>query len=426
MTSPALRPGQTRWSALTVGPQGLAVLIAAVVPFWTVAAEPSSPIFVIQTADGRSSRGTLQALSPDWSVRLAGQEQPLAGREILSIRRADRSLPSMPEDVHCLLVNGDRIPVKNPRVAGERLLFHHPDLDDAKEVSLPLTALAALATSSLPGMEHPEALRLRLIRERRTRDSVLLANGDRMEGVFKSLENGQIGLEVSRRAQSFQLNQVAVLALSTELAETMRPRGVYAVVTLYGGDGTGTTRLSLADAVCTDGATLTGTTLFGAHLRVPLSRVAALDLMQGRAIYLSDLETTHYEYLPYLDETWPLVADGSAAGRDLRLGDSVYARGIGMHAHSRATYALPAGTRRFEAVVGVDPRTGRRGTARVVVLGDGKPIELKGDRELTADGQPLVVSVDVSGVKELTLEVRYGRGGYVQSQVNWVDARFVR
>ena len=50
-----------------------------------------------------------------------------------------------------------------------------------------------------------------------------------------------------------------MLAFSTELAEKMRPRGVYAVVTLYGTEGTEDyTYISLADAAGADGATLTG------------------------------------------------------------------------------------------------------------------------------------------------------------------------
>jgi hypothetical protein len=413
-----------RGPATMAGPRAIAVLLLTLLSAWASAAEP--PEFLATSADGRCCRGHWQTLGPDWSIRLDGQERLLPGRDLVSLRRVDRPLPPMPEDLHLLLSNGDRLPVEGPRVAGERVFFRHPDLDDGKETHLPLAALAALARSAPTGAEYPEALRRRLIRERRSRDLLLLANGDRIEGVFKTLDGGQVGLEVSRRTQSFPLGQIAVLALSTELAETLRPRGVYAVVTLYGTEGMGATRLSLADAACTDGVTLTGTTLFGARLRVPLSRVAALDLMQGRAVYLSDLDPARYEYLPYLDERWPLVVDGSAAGRDLRLGASVYARGVGMHAHSRATWTVPAGSRRFEAVVGIDPRTGIRGTARVRLLADGKVLDLGADPELTAAGQPLVVNVDVSGVKELTLEVLCGRGGFVQAHVNWVDARLIR
>jgi hypothetical protein len=58
-------------------------------------------------------------------------------------------------------------------------------------------------------------------------------------------------------------------------------------------------------------------------------------------------------------------------------------------------------------------------------LADGKPLEV-GVGELTARSGPVAVSVPVAGVKELTLEVDFGRNGNVQDVVNWADARLVR
>jgi hypothetical protein len=172
--------------------------------------------------------------------------------------------------------------------------------------------------------------------------------------------------------------------------------------------------------------TLTGTTAFGAPVRVPLARVAALDVYQGAAVYLSDLKPAKYEYFPYADDAWPWAADANAAGHDLRLGGAAYDKGLGLHSHARLTYALPAGFRHFEALVGLDDRDGARGSVRVRVLADGKPLDLGAARALTAKGGPLPVRAPVAGAKELTLEVEFGDGGNVQDVVNWVDARLVR
>ena len=86
---------------------------------------------------------------------------------------------------------------------------------------------------------------------------------------------------------------------------------------------------------------------------------------------------------------------------------------------------MPKDCRRFEALVGLDDRGGREGSVRVRVLADGKPLDLGDDHELTA-GDSLSVRVDVTGAKELTLEVDFGKGGPVQDHVDWVDARFVK
>jgi hypothetical protein len=157
--------------------------------------------------------------------------------------------------------------------------------------------------------------------------------------------------------------------------------------------------------------------------------VAALDLYQGRAVYLSDLKPARFEFTPYLGEAgpaWPLVPDGSVANRDLRLAGSTYDKGVGLHSKSRVTYTLAGAYKRFEALVGLDGESGREGSVRVSVLVDGKPLDIGSDRELTARTGPLTVGLSVVGAKELTLEVDFGEGADKQDHVNWCDARLVK
>jgi hypothetical protein len=97
-----------------------------------------------------------------------------------------------------------------------------------------------------------------------------------------------------------------------------------------------------------------------------------------------------------------------------------------MHSRSRATYALDGKYRRFEAHVGLDDATGRDGSVRVKVYADGKALELGKDEDVTAKTGPLAVNVRIDGVKELTLEVDFGRRGDVQGHVDWADARLLR
>ena len=97
-----------------------------------------------------------------------------------------------------------------------------------------------------------------------------------------------------------------------------------------------------------------------------------------------------------------------------------------MHAEARLTYDLGGHYRRFEAVVGLDARTGKRGRVRVEVLVDGKARDLGRPGELTEADGPLRVRLNVRGARELTLAVRFGRRGDVQAHVNWADARLVK
>ena len=378
------------------------------------------PVFAVRTADGKTIEGRLRELGPDWSVRLGEDSAHMDGADVLSVRRISRPLPARSVETQLLLAGGDCVPVDRPILIGERIHFHSPHLADGKDASAPLSSVMVIWFAGT-ATERSERLRRRLAVETRKRDVVLLRNGDVLEGVLTALDEKTIAIEVDKKPVAVDVSRTAAIALSSDLTETPRPKSVYGRVIL---DANGA-RLSLASARCADGATLTGTTLFGAALSVPLTKVAALDLFQGKAVYLSDLKPSRYVYLPYLDDRWEYARDGSAAGLDLRVAGSTYDKGVGLHSHSRLSYAVPKDCRRFEAMVGLDDRTGRRGSVRIRVLADGKPLNIGGERELSAVGGPLSIGVDLAGVKELTLEVDFGRSGPVGDHVDWVDACFV-
>ena len=97
-------------------------------------------------------------------------------------------------------------------------------------------------------------------------------------------------------------------------------------------------------------------------------------------------------------------------------------KGLGTHPRTTLVYDLGGKYRRFEALVGLDPVTGRRGAVEVRVLVDGRDVL---STALTAGTEPKAVAVDVAKAKELTLVVDYGPGGDVQDDVNWADARLI-
>ena len=79
---------------------------------------------------------------------------------------------------------------------------------------------------------------------------------------------------------------------------------------------------------------------------------------------------------------------------------------------------------RFEALVGLDAATGKRGRADVRIRIDGKEVDFPALRALTA-GPAVPVRLDVRGAKELVLVIDFGPTGGVQADVNWGDARLI-
>jgi hypothetical protein len=390
----------------------LCVLSVLVVTLWCPSAEPAAT-FTIDTASGKPVAGPLRELGPGWAVRLA--DARIEDADVVALRRDGVPLPAGPAGEHVVFANGDRLPGRIEALAGERLGFRLGQ----QRLQLPLSGLAVLWLATPDGAE-PDRLLRRLATEPRTRDVLLLRNGDRVEGVVTGLDGNAVRLDVNRKELTVERGKVAVVALNTELTTTLRPKTAYGRLILRDG-----TRLSLASATSQDGKTLTGETLFKAAVSFPVADIVALAIQGGPAVYLSELKAKKFEHTPYLGVPWPYVVDGSVDRRDLRVGGSSFDRGIGMHTASRLTYDLAGRYRRFEALVGVDDRSGKGGSTRIRVLLDGRPVGL-GDRELTVRTGPLPVRVDVSGAKELTLVAEFGSRGGVEGHVDWADARLIK
>jgi hypothetical protein len=329
-------------------------------------------------------------------------------------------LPAYPNEEQVLFANGDCLAGTPLHVSGGRLRFRLPG-EEGPELDLSLTTLAVIWFATPQGPDDAEAWRRRLRAQPRGRDLLLLRNGDTAQGTLAALTDTAVRLETAAGDTiEVERGKVAAVALNTELVRRPRPRRAYGRLVLTDGS-----RLALASAQSSD-RLLTGKTLYGVAVAFPLEAVAALDVYQGCAVYLSDLKPRQYTHRPYLGAGWPFVPDGSVAGRDLRVGGGIHDKGVGLHSESRLTYDLRGGYRWFEVLVGLDDRTGQGGSARIGVLVDGKPCDLGGPDELTGQTPPRALRIPVKGAKELTLVVEFGKRGDVQDHVNWADARLIR
>jgi hypothetical protein len=385
------------------------------------------PAFIARTANGKDVVGSVRRIGEGLNVRLKNEElTEVEGDNLLGLRQGDRRLSPFPLGAHIVLTTRDRITVDRPRLIGENLFIRHPFLAGGRDAQVPLGMLVMVWWRAPDGEVDPEKLRRGLETEPRKNDLVLLANGDRLQGTLIRLDGDNLIIQVDRKPITLEVNRVAALVLSSELAVTPTVEGLYARVALENPGRRDGTRLSLTGVGCDEAMTLTGKTLFGVDVRVPLGHVLALDVHQGKADYLSDLKPSTYEFTPYLDLSWPLGVDAAASGHDLAVAGSTFEKGLSLHAPARVSYQLDGKYRGFEALVGLDSRCGRLGKARIRIWADDKVLSLDRDGLILGGGGPVPLRVDVTGVRRLTLEVELAGRGNVQALVNWVNARLVR
>ncbi|HMF18726.1 MAG TPA: NPCBM/NEW2 domain-containing protein [Gemmataceae bacterium] len=391
------------------------------------AKEPASAAFILHTTEGKNFSGPLAKLTAEGAIRLGG-EQPILvpGQEVVSLRRA-LPLPDYPKKNVVILTNGDRIPLDPDPIRLEegRLFFHvaSPLVGPGGQgVKVPRGFVAVLWLAPPSGTDA-DLLARSLLTGTRKQDVLLLANGDRVEGKVTAIDSAK-GCTVlaGQREVKVAFGQLAAIAFNTELQARFRPLKTYSHVVLAKGG-----RLSFASLqLDADKNRLEGKTLFGARLEFPLTHLVAVEPRLGPVVFLSDIKPKSYQHTPFLDVSWPLVTDAAVSGRPLRLAGSTFDKGLGTHSQCRVNYALDGGYRWFQALVGLDERSGKRGRVRISVLVDGKEQDLGCNKELTAKDAPLPVRIDVRKARELTLLVRFGSFGDVEGHVNWADARLIR
>lgn len=161
-------------------------------------------------------------------------------------------------------------------------------------------------------------------------------------------------------------------------------------------------------------------------IAVPTNEIAQVDILGGRAVYLSSLKPVKVEEKTELAPPQPYRNNTNSQGESMDIGGFIYHNGIGVHASSKLTYMLGGRFGKFLADVGIDGRLERDGTVIFSVLGDGKTLfKSKLVRGHSAGGG-LPIAVPVKGIKQLTLVVDATDDLDQADLANWGGARVVR
>jgi alpha-glucosidase len=112
--------------------------------------------------------------------------------------------------------------------------------------------------------------------------------------------------------------------------------------------------------------------------------------------------------------------DAAGDGKPLTMDGAVHAKGLGTHAPSEVTLWLGGACTRFTALVGIDDEVKEPGSVEFQVNGDGRALGTTG--VLRSADAPRAFTVDVTGVRELTLRVTDGGDGKNFDHADWAEA----
>ena len=101
-----------------------------------------------------------------------------------------------------------------------------------------------------------------------------------------------------------------------------------------------------------------------------------------------------------------MKADRHIYGDSLKLGNRTFAKGLCLHADTIARYKLGLQYKQLTGTIGIDPDSfNSHGNALVVIRGDQQVLF---EKDIKGLDDPLPVSLDVSKVRELSIEVTIG------------------
>ena len=163
------------------------------------------------------------------------------------LRRAGKDLPDRPAEAQLLFANGDCVPLHDCKLEGEKVHYQIGNKERMAQQT-PLSSLSVIWLTPPGDPEERAKLRRRWTTEKRARDVIRLRNGDTVEGILTGMDASAVQIDADGKKAAIELDKIAAVTLSTELALLPKPKTAFGRVILANGS-----RLSLAKAECSDG-----------------------------------------------------------------------------------------------------------------------------------------------------------------------------
>jgi hypothetical protein len=362
----------------------------------------------LTTADFQSSSVDLQridatavhGISPD------GQDVSVPLAQFLEMTRA---LPHRADagSFVLFLQSGDRIGGNPAGITGEQLQWQSPTLGELK---LPLRDLIAIGAA---GIAPPD--------QRPGDDVVTLANNDLVHGILTGMDGGKVTVQTAGgNVASLPLASVKLLAFAA--AAGRRPLRQSFRIRLDDQSSVTAQSLSL------DGNVVHFTILGNAPSSVDLSRVAAIEQINGPVSWLSSRPPSESIYVPFISpgQSWPAQMDRSVTGEAIRFRDTTFAHGIGVHAQSRLTWPLDGSWTAFRTQFAIDGDDSDAMAADVTIRIklDGKVV-CEQPHVRGGELSPVIVQ-QLGGAKTLTLEADFGDRMDTRARLNWIEPALLK
>jgi NPCBM/NEW2 domain len=380
---------------------------------------PSDPVFTALLIDGSTASGQIRQLGLKEGLVLVKAENPdrtIPIEKLVKLTREGASPPLTSEGGLVVFPDGDRLARSVIGPTGEFNL--EIQSFSMGNLAIPLDAILGLILAPPVEPDAVDALVARLRTEPRDAEVLWLANGDKLPGLFAGMTDKKLSFQPATGKVELERPGVVALGFAPGQVQYRRPEGPYLELSTVDGS-----RLGVTDVRIERGQ-IVATARFKAEIRLPIGELAKIHALNASVAYLSDREASGAQYGAYVGPTRPYRRNASVSGETLRLAGRPFDRGLGTQSRTLLAYKLEPGSRRFQALVGLDDRAGPLGNVVFKVMVDKKVSYVS--PPISPGEPPLALDVDVSGANLLILITDFGERGDVQDHADWVEARIIR
>lgn len=384
----------------------------------------AAPEVQVRTLAGQSIAGTLQEISAQRVVLATGAgEQELATKDLLGISFTQSSAaPAAKPQAWVELVDGTRLAGLEYTAARGQGSFK---LTGGQELKLATNSIKSVRLK-----EQNDRIAQQwadIVGQKRAADVIVVRRDeaiDFLEGVLGDVtaESVQFKLEGDQVNVKRPRVEGFLYFHAKEAAEL--PAAICEVHTRDG------SRIP-ATKIALRGSDLVIATRGGSELVQPLEAIRELDFSSGKLRYLSDLEWESVERQAYLsaadsrsDRLYEPRKDSSFLG-PLRLGNKTYAKGLAIKSRTKLVYRLPGKFSRLAGTAGINALLAPGGDVLLTIRGDDQKQPLW-QVVISGAEPPQEFSLDLTGVRRLTIEVDFGAGGDTGDHLNLCDARLIQ
>lgn len=367
--------------------------------------------------DGKTLSGEIQSISSEGMVSIDGVDAPIDLDNLRKIEVAKVSSRPTSSKVAVELAGGG---ILNARVVTIQDEACKVVWGTDTELTLSIDAIRSIKfNSNLNDEGFDRALKNPLPNNDRVFAELEEGKTQAFPGLLVELSATQVAFSFRGKEQVLKRDKVFGIVLAQVVGGAARR--LNASVQLRDGSVIPSNLKSLTDGKLT--LSLVGNT----QIDVPWDAVASIALRSTRLAYLSDLDAEETQAsIVTLAHSWQ--RDKSVLGTPLILRDKDgneqnFTKGIGVHSRSELVFEIAGEYDELTATIGIDAGTQGRGNCNFIVIGDRKQLftqEVKGADALRQ------ITIDVSGVKKLTLLVEPGADLDLADHANWCDARLIR